>query len=232
MRKEKDASSTSSAERSPIQESPLSESKPSVQEAPKRPDIRPLGLPDNAFEQRKPLRGQITKREVRAVSLYSLGLQPGSVVWDIGAGTGSIAIEASVIAHEGAVYAIERDNSSLGLLRANVERWGSSRITVVPGAAPEALDDLADPDSVFVGGSGGKLAQILETVALRLKPAGRVVVNLAVLERTHETRLQLKALGFNTDITMINAARGKEMADGTTRLESLNPVFVVTGWRE
>ena len=93
---------------------------------------RALGLPDNAFEQRRPLKGQITKREVRAISLYSLGLRPVSVVWDIGAGTGSISVEAALIAHQGVVYAIERDESSLSLLRCNVDRWGSANIHVVP----------------------------------------------------------------------------------------------------
>ena len=140
---------------------------------------RGLGLPDDAFEQRRPLRGQITKREVRAVSLYSLGLRHDSVVWDIGAGTGSISVEASLISWQGTVYAIERDEASLPLLQANVDKWGSDNVRVVPGEAPKALDDLPDPDAVFVGGSGGHLNDILVTVSVRLKPGGRVVVNLA-----------------------------------------------------
>ena len=101
---------------------------------------RGLGLPDEAFEQRRPLRGQITKREVRAVSLYSLGLRHDSVVWDIGAGTGSISVEASLIAWQGTVYAIERDQASLPLLQANVDKWGSDNVRVVPGEAPKALE--------------------------------------------------------------------------------------------
>jgi len=95
-----------------------------------------------------------------------------------------------------------------------------------------ALEELPDPDSVFIGGSGGRLDAILETVARRLKPQGRVVVNLAVLERTQEVYHRLKQLGFVTDLVMVTAARGKEMGDGAVRLESLNPVFVVTAWWE
>ena len=191
---------------------------------------RALGLPDDAFEQRRPLRGQITKREVRAVSLYSLGLRPDSVVWDIGSGTGSMAVEAAIIAHQGAVYAIERDEASLPLLRRNVSRWGPGNVHIVPGEAPGVLDGLVAPDSVFVGGSGGRLADILSAAAGRLNTGGRIVVNLAALERAQETYHQLQELGFTAQMVLVNSARAKDMADGTTRLESLNPVFVVAAW--
>ena len=194
--------------------------------------FRSLGLFDEDFEQRRPLRGQITKREVRAVTLYSLGLRPGSTVWDIGAGTGSVSVEAGLVAHQGTVYAVERDEESLPLLRNNLERWGSGNVRVVPGEAPEALTQLPDPDAVFVGGSGGNLARILEVAAERLAPHGRIVANLAALERTQEVYKKLKILGFQADVVMVNAARGKELPDGSLRLESLNPVFVVTGRRE
>ncbi len=192
---------------------------------------RPLGLADNDFEQRRPLRGQITKREVRAVSLYSLGLRPDSIVWDIGSGTGSISVEAALIAHRGRVFAVEKDLDNIGLLERNVERLGSDNIEIVAAEAPVALDSLPDPDSVFIGGSGGNLPAILQLVGRRLKPGGRVVANLAVLERSHEVYHQLQQLGFQTELVMVNAARGKELKDGTVRLESLNPVFVVAGVR-
>ena len=194
---------------------------------------RSLGLPDDAFEQRRPNKGQITKREVRAVSLYSLGLRHDSVVWDIGAGTGSISVEAALIAHRGRVYAVERDIDSLPLLEANVSRWGSANIHIVAGEAPGVLEGLPDPDSVFVGGSGGNLPAILEYAASRLNPGGpdsggSIVVNLAVLERTLEAYRLLKKLGLDTDLTQVASARGKEMADGAVRLESLNPVFIIS----
>ena len=192
---------------------------------------RPLGLPDDAFEQRRPDKGQITKREVRAVSLYALGLRQDSVVWDIGAGTGSVSVEAALIANRGQVYSIERDTDSLPLLEANVARLGSENIHIVSGEAPGALEDLPSPDSVFVGGSGGNLSKILEYAVSRLNPDGAIVVNLAVLERTQETYRLLKSLGLATELTQITSARGKEMPDGAVRLESLNPVFIVTGRR-
>ncbi len=193
---------------------------------------RALGLPDDAFEQRRPLQGQITKREVRAVSLYSLGLRRDSVVWDIGSGTGAVAVEAALIAHEGAVYAVERDSESLPLLEKNVSRWGSENVHVVSGEAPEVLEGLPGPDSVFVGGSGGRLSEILDHCVGRLKPGGTLVVNLAVLERTQEAYQRLKDSGLQTELAMVNAARGKEMPDSALRLESLNPVFVISAKRK
>lgn len=192
---------------------------------------RPWGLPDDAFEQRRPLRGQITKQEVRAVSLYALALPPDGIVWDIGAGTGSVSVAAAVLAHRGMVYAIERDDAGLALLERNIAAYSPGNVQVVPGAAPEVLAGLPDPDAVFIGGSGGRLAAILATAAQRLNPGGRIVVNLAALERTNETRQQCRTLGFAVAVTMVNAARGREMADGALRFEGLNPVFVVTAWR-
>ena len=192
---------------------------------------RALGLPDDAFEQRRPNKGQITKREIRAVSLYSLGLRHDSVVWDIGAGTGSVSVEAALIASEGQVYAIERDTDSLPLLEANVVNLGSDNIHIVNGEAPAALKSLPNPDSVFVGGSGGNLSEILEYANSRLKPNGTIVVNLAVLERTSETYNLLRKLGLTAEITQVASSRGKEMPDGAVRLEALNPVFIVSGRR-
>lgn len=192
---------------------------------------RYFGLRDEAFEQRRPLRGQITKREVRAVSLYSLGLRLDSVVWDIGAGTGSMSVEAAVIAREGKVYAIERDEEGLPLLRHNVGNYSPGNVNVIAGAAPQALEGLPDPDSVFVGGSGGGLTQILEAVSDRLKPQGRVVANFATLERTNETYRWFQQKGFQPEIEMVSVARSRELPDGSVRLDALNPVFVVTAWR-
>ena len=193
---------------------------------------RPLGLPDDAFEQRRPLRGQITKREVRAVSLYLLGIREDSLVWDIGAGTGSVSVEAGLIAHRGRVYAVERDPEGIDLLRHNVESLSGSNVKVVQGEAPSALEPLPDPDSVFIGGSGGRLTQILDAAVRRLNPGGSVVVNLAVLDRTLEAYNHLKENGMAVELTTVNASRGKEMPDGSVRLEALNQVFIVSARRQ
>ncbi len=189
---------------------------------------RSLGLSDDSFEQRRPLRGQITKREVRAVSLYLLGVRGDSTVWDIGAGTGSISVEAALIANSGAIFAIERDGDSLDLLRHNVAMFGGPNVHVIHGEAPDVLESLPSPDSVFVGGSGGNLSRILDESVRRLNPGGRIVVNLAALERTLETYQGLKNKGMDVELTSVSASRGKEMPDGAVRLEALNPVFIVS----
>ena len=189
---------------------------------------RALGLPDDAFAQKKPLRGLITKSEVRAVSLYKLGLRRSSVVWDVGAGSGSVALEAAVIASDGMVYAVERDAECVEMLRYNIAQLGPANVAVVAGEAPDALDDLPAPDCVFVGGGGKRLTHILECVAARLKSGGRVVVNLAAIERVAAAQACLESLGFEVELTMISASRGSALPDGTTRLAALNPVFIVT----
>ena len=190
---------------------------------------RCLGLPDDAFEQRRPVRGQITKSEVRAVSLYALGLRPDSIVWDIGAGTGSVSVEAARIAHGGRIYAIDKDADSAGLLENNVAKYGEGRVSVVIGAAPDALRELPDADSVFIGGGGTAMPVIIATVVKRLRPGGRLVANFAAMERANATYAALKEAAMSPEMTMITAARGRELPDGALRLEAMNPVFVVWG---
>lgn len=193
---------------------------------------RPLGLPDDAFAQRRPNKGLITKSEVRAVSLYSLRLKRDSVVWDIGAGTGSVALEAAWIASQGRVFAIERDNESLSLLRQNVDSLGAGNVQVVEGEAPQALETLEDPDAVFIGGSGGQLQEIVSLVGERLAPGGMVVANIIALDRASEAHKLMNDMGLLTNMTMVSASRGKALPDGSTRLEALNPVFIITGQKD
>lgn len=192
---------------------------------------RPLGLPDDAFAQKRPDKGLITKSEARAISLYSLGLTPDSVVWDVGAGSGSVALEAALIAHNGKVYAVERDAESIHHLRCNLRRLGPDNVAIVQGAAPAALDDLPDPDCVFVGGGGRKLSGILGCVASRLRPGGRIVANLAAMERALQAYERLRGLGFAADLTMASASRAKPLPDGALRFAALNPVFIVAAKR-
>jgi precorrin-6Y C5,15-methyltransferase (decarboxylating) len=187
------------------------------------------GMSDELFEYRSPLVGQITKMEIRAVSIHGLGLSSHSTVWDIGAGSGSVAIESARIAENGTVYAVEKDHESIDLLRRNVLNYNLGNVEVIVGEAPDILAGLADPDAVFIGGSGGNMMHILEAVRKRMKTSGHVVVNLALLERPQAVYDELNRLGFTVDLSMITASRGQEILDGKLRLQSLNPVFIVKG---
>lgn len=183
----------------------------------------PLGLPEEAYAHRA---GQITKAEVRAVSLSQLRLHERAVVWDVGAGCGSVAIEAAALARHGQVHAVERDPRQLGFLEENRRRHGAGNVVVVAGAAPEVLADLPDPDAVFVGGSGGALGTIVRAAAARLRPGGRLVANLATLEHLAEIGEIARSMAWACEITQVTVARSAAVAE-LTRLVGLNPVFVV-----
>jgi precorrin-6Y C5,15-methyltransferase (decarboxylating) len=187
------------------------------------------GLPEEAFDQRRPKVGLITKREVRILSLARLEIRPDSVVWDIGAGSGSVSIEAARLAPRGRIFAVEKNAEDVEIVRANVERFGVPHVTVLHARAPEGLDSLPDPDAVFVGGSGGGLREILAIAAKRLRPGGRIVVNAITLDTLHEAVSAYRALGLAHDATLVSIARSKPLL-GMLSFEALNPVYVVTGW--
>ncbi len=187
-------------------------------------------LPDDAFEQRTPRRGLVTKREVRLAALAAMRLRLDAVVWDVGAGTGSVGIEAGLLACEGRVVAVERDPTSAERCRRNARAHGADNLTVIEGAAPEALAGEDPPDAVFVGGSGGRLADIVALAASRLRPGGRVVIAAVTLETLEAARRALALAGLPAEVSLHGSARGTPLA-GCTRLEPLNPVFLVTGER-
>ena len=120
-----------------------------------------LGIPDDAFLQRKPDKGLITKREVRTLCLQELGLKENSIVWDIGTCTGSVAIEAAKIAREGEVYAIEKNEPDLANCFQNQRKFRAD-ITAIHGKAPEGLEHFPDPDAIFIGGTGGEMADLIQ----------------------------------------------------------------------
>jgi precorrin-6Y C5,15-methyltransferase (decarboxylating) len=170
--------------------------------------------------------GLITKAEVRALALARLGPGVGDLVWDVGAGSGSVAIECARL---GAfAVAIERDPAACERIRANAARHGVA-VRVVEGEAPAALAELPDPDAVFVGGGGSDLAAVLATVLARAPRA--VVVALATLERVAPATAALAGAGLAVDSVMLQAARLRPLGDATG-LAAANPVFLVCGSRE
>ncbi len=188
------------------------------------------GISDAAFAQRTPRAGLITKREVRVVSIAALGIRaPDAVVWDIGAGSGSVAIEAAMLHPAAQVYAVERDVECLAHIATNCAAFRTENVRIVAGDAPDACAALPDPDAVFVGGSGGALPAIIACATERLRPGGRLVVNLATLDRLHDTLTALDTAGWRHELLQLSVARGTPIA-GMTRLQALNPVFVVVAW--
>lgn len=182
-------------------------------------------LPEEAFAKRMPKKGLITKQEVRLLSLAKLGLRRDSVVWDIGAGSGSVAIEAALLAPEGRVYAIEVDPEGVSICRENAVQHGTDNVTVIAGRAPEALSDLETPNAVFVGGSKGSMAEIVRVVAACLRPGGRLVINAITLENVAETYAALKAAKLPVDVTLLQISRAVPLAR-YLRFEALNPIHV------
>ena len=183
----------------------------------------PLGLPEEAFSHRE---GQITKAEVRVVSLAKLRLHERATLWDIGAGSGSVAIEAAALLRQGRVYAVECDPAQLDHLACNRRRFATGNLTIVRGEAPAALADLPAPDSVFIGGSGGELGAILSMAMERVHHGGRIVLNLVSLEHLGQTIEHTQDHDWQADLTQMSVARSTATA-GLLRLVALNPVFIV-----
>lgn len=169
--------------------------------------------------------GMVTKAEVRALALAWLGPGVGDLVWDVGAGSGSVAIECARLG--AAAIAVERDAQACARIRGNAERHGVP-VELVEGGAPAALADLPDPDAVFVGGGGDDLPAILEAAAAR---GPRVVVAaLATVERVALARAALAAAGLGVDGTLLQASRLAPLGTGT-RFAALNPVVLLRGRR-
>ncbi|ARU61494.1 cobalamin biosynthesis protein CbiE [Tumebacillus avium] len=189
-----------------------------------------LGIDDDQFSQRKPDKGLITKKEVRVLSLSELNLRPDSSVWDIGTCTASVAIEAARIAREGAVYAIEKNEPDLQNARENAQKFRAD-ITFVHGKAPEGLQNWPDPDAVFIGGSGGEMADLLKLCAERLRPNGRIVLNAATIETLYEATQTFAAVGLTTRVTLLQTSRSKPILH-MTRFEGLNPIYIITAYKE
>ncbi|MCI9162251.1 MAG: precorrin-6Y C5,15-methyltransferase (decarboxylating) subunit CbiT [Lachnospiraceae bacterium] len=181
------------------------------------------------------IRGKIpmTKSEVRAVSLSKLELEKDSVVYDIGAGTGSVAIEAALYARQGHVYAIEQKREGCELIRRNQEKFGVGNLTVLEGRAPKALRELPAPDRVFVGGSGGELGGILDLVWEK-NPRARAVVNVLALETLAAVWEYLEHRRLEAEIVSIQVSRAKKTGNYHL-MQGQNPVYIITvdpaaGW--
>ena len=189
----------------------------------KEKSCSPLGLRSDQIHHS---RGLITKDEVRAASLHKMNLPKRGVFWDIGAGSGSISLEAARLCPALAVFAIEQRQEEIAHIKKNIRKFNCQQITVVPGTAPENLADLPSPDRVFIGGSGGRLREIIHHAASRLAPGSIMVVN-GVTKKTIDSAPRLMAEeNFGVDISTITVTR-RNPADKKER--QYNPIAVIRG---
>lgn len=189
------------------------------------------GMPDHCFVHEK---GLITKAEIRAVSLSRLRLFDRAVFWDLGAGSGSVSIEAGLFITRGEIYTVEQKTERIEHIRENRARFGIGNMHVIQARLPESLadgnDDLPDPDRVFIGGGGKALAGIIRLVAERLKPAGIIVINTVLIDNLASATQTLSDLGFDTEMVQVQVGRARPMPF-SQRLEAANPVWIITGRR-
>ena len=189
-----------------------------------------LGIADEEFiRQDVPM----TKQEIRILSLVKAQIAPDAVVYDIGAGTGSISIEAARLAPQGQVYAIERSSEGIGLIRANAANFAVKNVTVIQAEAPEGLADLPKADAILIGGSGGNLQEILAEVTPKLKASGRLVLNCITVQtlmqciefmREHSDTYIYEAI--QVQVTRLQQVGTYDMAKAN------NPIYIVTCWKK
>jgi precorrin-6B C5,15-methyltransferase / cobalt-precorrin-6B C5,C15-methyltransferase len=185
-------------------------------------------LPHRADNEYQYKNGLITKRDVRMISIGYMKICENDVIWDIGAGSGAVSIEMAEIAWRGKVFAIEKDAECLDCIQANIAHLGVMNVEIVPGVAPQALQDLPAPDIVFMGGSGGNLEEILDQILRSSHYGCRIVANFAVVENLLQAYHWMKDHGWEPGFNEFQFSYGSPIAEGT-RLVPINPVFILWG---
>ena len=188
-----------------------------------RPERRVPGIPDAEFLRAEKI--PMTRQEIRAAALSKLGVGPKDVCWDIGAGTGSVSVELALQCR--AVYGIEREAAALALAEENRKKHGAWNLRLIKGEAPAALAGLPAPDGVFIGGSGGRLREILCAVQ-EANPRARVCVAAITLEALHTSCITLRELAYETEVTQVSVTRSRP-AGGLTLMLAQNPVYLICG---
>lgn len=186
---------------------------------------RTLGIADEAF-----IRGDIpmTKREIRVLALNEAGIEPDDIILDVGAGTGSLSIEAAQLAPQGHVYAIEREPEGIALIEANAAKFAVDNVTTICGSAPAALPRLNACNVILVGGSGGNLPAILEQCSQLLVPGGRLIITAVTVETLYtalhemQERSNFRVSAFGTQITRIRTLKKTNM------FQALNQIYIIT----
>ena len=185
------------------------------------------GIPDELFERTDKV--PITKEEVRVIQLSKARLSPGQTVYDIGCGSGSVSIEAALqVEKSGKVIAIDHDDNAIELTKKNIEKFGVSNITILSGNAKDKIPDLEKADAIFIGGTGGDTQEIIELSQNKLKPGGRIVVGIILIETLYSVLQTLDRLSFESvDITQVTISKSRKTSTGTMML-ARNPVTIIS----
>ena len=184
-----------------------------------------FGTPDNHFDHEG---GLITKSEIRAISLAKLKLASEHIFWDLGAGSGSISIEASLFVKKGKIFAVEQNPARIEQIKNNRKRFNVKNVEVVQAVLPEGLRDLPRPNCIFIGGGGRDLKKIITEAARYLKPEGRMVINTVLVPNLQVAMTTLDQLKFETDVIQVQINRSRQMP-WAERFEAQNPVWIIAG---
>ena len=185
-----------------------------------------LGIPDEEF-----IRGKVpmTKQEIRVLTMVKAQISKNDIVWDIGAGTGTLSIEAARLDENGHVYAIERNHEGIELIKKNAEKFGVSNLTVIEAEAPAGMENMPDCDAVIIGGSGKQLDPILDVINAHLKVGGNIVLNCITIQtlssclaymRSHKEEFKYEAI--QVQVNRLEAVGPYDMA------KAINPIYIVT----
>ncbi|MFB5627704.1 MAG: precorrin-6Y C5,15-methyltransferase (decarboxylating) subunit CbiT [Nitrosarchaeum sp.] len=184
------------------------------------------GIPDEAFERSENV--PITKEEVRVIQISKAKLCPGYTVYDIGCGSGSISIEAAIQIESGKVIAIDYDVNAIELTKKNIEKFGLTNISVILGNAKEKISELDQADAIFIGGTGGDTEDIVKICQDKLKPGGRIVIGIILIETLYSVLKVIEKLSFDSvDITQVTISKSRKTSKGTMML-ARNPVTIIS----
>lgn len=187
-----------------------------------------IGMPEDLYDHHK---GLITKAEVRAVTLSKLCLMSEHIFWDLGAGSGSIGIEASLIIKKGTIFAIEQNSDRIKQIKGNKKRFKVKNLKIMHAVLPEGLENLPKPDRIFIGGGGKNLNEIIKSASSYIKPSGIMVINTVLISNLDTALNTLKSIGFKTEFVQVQISHGRDMPWGE-RLEAQNPVWIISGMRD
>ncbi len=184
------------------------------------------GYKDEAYIRGK---APMTKREIRILTISLLGVNPGDVVVDIGAGTGGLTMEAAYAAETGRVYAVEAKETALELVQKNKAHFNADNVVIIPGKAPEALAEIKEPvDRVIIGGSGGNMESLFQWCKANIRPGGRVIANFVTLENAAQATTLMNQYFEAVELIQVGISRGEGIG-GLTMLKAANPIFIITG---